>query len=78
MAVICPHCMDMWALSKEEIGSIYKYSEALLLNRDAICEVPKYLIDATDCHRCGNIYEPYLNIKIMNEFVFDAVKTVKM
>lgn len=76
LAVICPHCYDMWFLSKSEIGYAYKNIELNSLTGESY--FPNYLINNTDCHRCGKMYLPLSNLKRMDEFVFEATKTVKM
>ena len=62
IAIMCPHCGDVWKISIEDY---YKNKEF-------------YLINETDCWKCGKKYTPIHKVKIMDDFVYEALKTVKM
>ena len=62
IAIMCPHCGDVWKINTEDC---YK-NKAF------------YLIKETDCWKCGKKYVPIHKAKIMDDFVYEALKTVKM
>ena len=65
LACICSECGDTY-----DIGKVYENMSDL--------ERIKFALHKQVCWRCGKEYQPFGNIYNMDEFVFNAVRTVKM
>lgn len=65
LTCICQNCFDMY-----DIGKLYETMTDL--------ERFKFVTEEKECLRCHEMYLPFGHIYNMDEFVFNAVRTVKM
>jgi len=65
LACRCSNCGDTW-----DLGSIYNEMDTL--------KRINYITTKKKCLRCGQYYMPLGGVVDMYDFVFDAVRTVKM
>lgn len=64
-ACVCPECGDTY-----DVGKLFK----TMTNLEQI----EFCIEPKECLKCHKMYLPFGHIYNMDEFVFDAVRTVKM
>lgn len=77
----CPECGDTFEVTREMTGVSEEYSitpfyDSQQVDKDMRSSIEWWTTDKV-CYRCGKTYRPFRNGRRMDEFVFDAIRSVK-
>lgn len=83
IVVKCPHCGDTYVATDNIIGwhinTLINEKTGKFENETEVDEMKfrTWLDNPTGCWKCGNFYRPLGNVRLIDDFVYEASKRVK-